>query len=131
LILGGVHRRSITLHTVSRASQLLSQLVALATSFAALVSAGIDWQLQDGQRRAPFTIPAGGKVGFTEMAVAITGITFTNRLSEERSLTNQIFLNGSGVAAGDIDGDGLCDLYFCGLDSPNALYRNLGNWKFE
>ena len=35
------------------------------------------------------------------------------------------------MAAGDIDGDGRCDLYFCGLDRPNALYRNLGNWKFE
>ena len=39
--------------------------------------------------------------------------------------------NGSGAAAGDIDGDGLCDLYFCGMDNPNALYRNLGNWRFE
>ncbi|PYI79621.1 MAG: hypothetical protein DME26_23055, partial [Verrucomicrobia bacterium] len=74
---------------------------------------------------------ATGKTGFTEIPVSVTGITFTNRLREERSLTNQIFLNGSGVAAGDIDGDGLCDLYFCGLDSPNSLYRNLGNWRFE
>jgi hypothetical protein len=30
-----------------------------------------------------------------------------------------------------VDGDGLCDLYFWGLDSDNVLYRNLGNWKFE
>jgi hypothetical protein len=30
-----------------------------------------------------------------------------------------------------VDGDGLCDLYFCGLKSGNRLYRNLGNWKFE
>jgi hypothetical protein len=60
-----------------------------------------------------------------------TGITFTNLLGDERSLTNQVFLNGSGVAAGDVDGDGLWDLYFAGLDSPNALYRNLGNWRFE
>ena len=35
------------------------------------------------------------------------------------------------MAAGDVDGDGRCDLYFCGLDGPNALYRNLGNWRFE
>ena len=33
-----------------------------------------------------------------------------------------IYLNGSGVAAGDYDGDGLCDLFFCGLDSENKLY---------
>ena len=40
-------------------------------------------------------------------------------------------MNGSGVAAGDIDGDGRCDLYFCGLEQGNRLYRNLGEWRFE
>jgi enediyne biosynthesis protein E4 len=35
------------------------------------------------------------------------------------------------VALGDVDGDGWCDVYLCGLDNPNALYRNLGGWKFE
>ena len=35
------------------------------------------------------------------------------------------------MAAGDVDGDGWVDLYFCGLDGPNKLYRNLGNWQFE
>jgi enediyne biosynthesis protein E4 len=58
-------------------------------------------------------------------------VRFTNLCALDRHLTNQILLNGSGVAAGDVDGDGLCDLYFCGLDSANALYRNLGGWKFE
>src|SRR5438046_2678239 len=94
-------------------------------------AAALDWQPLGGHRRAALTLAPTGKTGFTEIPVSVTGITFTNRLREERSLTNQIFLNGSGVAAGDIDGDGLCDLYFCGLDSPNSLYRNLGNWRFE
>src|SRR5207244_5511484 len=40
-------------------------------------------------------------------------------------------LNGAGVAAGDVDGDVWCDLYFTRLDGNNALYRNLGDWKFE
>ena len=91
----------------------------------------LEWQQNKDHRRAVLTVPGNGKAGFTEIAVTVTGITFTNRLSEDRSLTNQIFLNGSGVAAGDIDGDGLCDLYFCGLDSPNSLYRNLGDWHFR
>src|SRR5947209_2644730 len=94
-------------------------------------SAALDWQTGQGYRRAALAVPVSGKAGFAEVGPAVTGIMFTNRLAEERSLTNQIFLNGSGVAAGDIDGDGLCDLYFCGLDFPNALYRNLGNWRFE
>src|SRR4029453_11622156 len=35
------------------------------------------------------------------------------------------------VALGDYDGDGLCDIYLCDLTGTNALYRNLGNWKFK
>jgi len=108
----------------------LKCLTALVT-LAGTQAAPLDWRQQDGFRLAPLTIPGNGRTGFTEITSSVSGVTFTNRLSEERSLTNQIFLNGSGVAAGDIDGDGLCDLYFCGLDSPNALYRNLGRWRFE
>lgn len=59
-----------------------------------------------------------------------TGLLFTNVLPIERHLTNQILLNGSGVAAGDVDGDGWCDVYFAGLAGAGRLYRNLGNWKF-
>ncbi len=60
-----------------------------------------------------------------------TGVTFTNLLPAERHLLSQILPNGSGVAAADVDLDGWCDLYFCGLkDADNRLYRNLGGWRF-
>jgi hypothetical protein len=108
---------------------LFGVCVLLASAY--LRAAGLDWQTHAGYRGAILPVPANGKTGFTEVASSAAGITFTNRLAEERSLTNQIFLNGSGVAAGDVDGDGFCDVYFCGLDSSNALYRNLGNWRFE
>jgi enediyne biosynthesis protein E4 len=75
-------------------------------------------------------VPRSGRPGFTLLTPDQTGVDFTNRLAESRYLTNQIYLNGSGVALGDVDGDGLVDLYFCGLDGPNALYRNLGGWRF-
>src|SRR5439155_1546347 len=84
-----------------------------------------------GFRSAELQVPASGKPGFVQLPPATTGIYFTNHLAVERYVTNQIYLNGSGVAAGDVDGDGLVDLYFCGLDNRNFLYRNLGNWKFE
>ncbi|MBI4326371.1 MAG: VCBS repeat-containing protein [Chloroflexi bacterium] len=65
------------------------------------------------------------------MSASDTGIFFTNRLALRRGLVNQNLMNGSGVAAGDVDGDGLCDLYLCGLDNDNRFYRNQGGLKFE
>jgi hypothetical protein len=88
-------------------------------------------RLTSTQRVSPLRPPLPGRAGFISMPPTQTGIHFTNTVAESRSLTNHILLNGSGVAAGDIDGDGMCDLYFCNLDGPNALYRNLGNWTFE
>ena len=41
------------------------------------------------------------------------------------------FLLLSAKAAGDVDGDGLCDLYLCSLDGDNGLFKNLGDWKFR
>ncbi|HTG45506.1 MAG TPA: VCBS repeat-containing protein, partial [Verrucomicrobiae bacterium] len=49
----------------------------------------------------------------------------------EAASANQILLNGSGVAAGDVDGDGLTDLFFSALESGSKLYRNLGHWHFQ
>ena len=104
-------------------------LVLLFLAWIANIQA-FDWQPSAGGRWTALPVPAMGKTGFTELAPIQTGIRFTNWLAEERYTTNQILLNGSGVAAGDIDGDGLCDLFFCGIDGPCALYRNLGDWKF-
>ncbi len=78
------------------------------------------------------TLPARpvASPGFQRLAPAETGITFTNRLSEAAGAANRVLENGSGVAAGDFDADGLVDLFFCGLDGNSALYRNLGGWRF-
>jgi hypothetical protein len=88
------------------------------------------WQTTTGARFAELSVPPNGRTGFTVLPASATGIHFTNVLSLERGLTNQIFMSGSGVACGDVDNDGQVDVYFCGLDSSNRLYRNLGNWKF-
>lgn len=63
-----------------------------------------------------------------------TGITFQNQLTsspENNILEYLYFYNGGGVAAGDVDGDGLVDLYFTGNQVSNKLYLNKGNFKFE
>lgn len=82
-------------------------------------------------QRFKLQVPDQGRPGFTLLDPNQTGMTFTNQLAKDRSLRNQVYLNGAGVAAGDVDGDQQCDLYFAGLDSPNRLYRNLGGWRFE
>jgi hypothetical protein len=108
----------------SRPLWLLGMLIATAASCQS-------WQTGPGYRFMPLPVPALGKTGFTSLPPEQTGVLFTNLLPESRLLTSQILPNGSGVAAGDVDGDGLCDLYFSGLGSGGRLYRNLGSWRFD
>lgn len=92
-----------------------------------------EWRSGAGWRSATLEPPnrSGATIGFTQLEGTSTGITFTNAISGELSLRHSILNNGSGVAAGDVDGDGWCDLYFCGIGGRNALFRNQGGWRFQ
>src|SRR5437764_14357064 len=105
--------------------------LALAFLVPSQRSITLDWQSNAGGRSAELPVGRTEKTGFTMLPPSTTGIEFSNQLSDLKAAENQIRLNGSGVAAGDFDGDGLCDLYFCRLEGPNVLYRNLGGWRFE
>ncbi|WP_375585347.1 VCBS repeat-containing protein [Cyclobacterium xiamenense] len=72
--------------------------------------------------------------GFEKLPARKTGIKFENRLSEDRSsniLTYEYFYNGGGVAIGDINNDGLEDIFFTGNMTSNRLYLNEGGFKFK
>ncbi|MEM1057482.1 MAG: VCBS repeat-containing protein [Bacteroidota bacterium] len=69
----------------------------------------------------------GGDDLFFRRGAETTGVTFENTIAEEAGFTILDYLyyyNGGGVSAGDVNGDGLPDLYFTANEGPNALYLN-------
>lgn len=70
---------------------------------------------------------------FVEVAKE-SGIDFVNQLSFDSDFniyTYRNFYNGGGVALGDVNNDGLLDVYFTANMSGNKLYLNKGNFQFE
>jgi hypothetical protein len=91
----------------------------------------LEWKSEPGIRRAMVRPGPGAGPGFTLQPASATGIEFTNHLAEATVARNRLLELGSGVALGDVDGDGRVDVYFCRLEGDNVLYRNLGDWRFE
>ena len=71
---------------------------------------------------------------FENIKSSHSGVDFKNKLQFTEAYnpyTFKNFLNGGGVAIGDINNDGLPDLYFTGNLVANKLYLNQGNFKFK
>lgn len=104
----------------------------VAVALDAHAAAPLSWSGGNGLRVISLPVRTGeARVGFTSMPPEASGVLFTNELRGDMLLTNAVALNGAGVATGDVDGDGWPDLYFCNLQGPNRLYRNLGDWRFQ
>ena len=97
-----------------------------------LVGCGRDpertWTPFDGYEVRPLVSPIGQGTGFTEVS---SSIAFSNAISTSAFVTNRHVVNGSGVATGDVDGDGLPDVFLPGMEHGSTLYRNHGDWQFE
>ena len=75
-----------------------------------------------GCKTAPIEAPL-----FTSLDSAQTGVGFVNRVQDTPQLNiidYLYFYNGGGVSAGDVNNDGLTDLYFVSNQGPNKLYLN-------
>ncbi|MFO7823816.1 MAG: VCBS repeat-containing protein [Cyclobacterium sp.] len=71
---------------------------------------------------------------FTSLKPGVTKLDFINKLTETSNLSILYYLyfyNGGGVAIGDINNDGLQDIYFSGNQVANKLFLNKGNMEFE
>ncbi|MBL7870911.1 MAG: VCBS repeat-containing protein [Cyclobacteriaceae bacterium] len=71
---------------------------------------------------------------FKRVPSSQSGVTFTNTVDENIDNYFDFFAyvyNGGGVGIGDINNDGLSDIYFTGNEVPNKLYLNQGNLKFK
>src|SRR5438445_6302947 len=123
----------------SRASRPLSVTSGLLAAGLALGSgcpgtappAPGPWHDEAGYRWRELSVPRGGHPGFAELPPSQTGIRFTNAVTLDSALWNRHLAQGGGVALGDVDGDGLPDVYLTSNEGSNVLYRNLGGWRFE
>ena len=91
----------------------------------AIVTVVLSW---GGCQKASLTSPM-----FSEISAERSGVTFSNTLDFRQDFniyTYRNFYNGGGVAVGDVNNDGLLDLYFTGNMRPNRLYMNQGDLTF-
>jgi enediyne biosynthesis protein E4 len=76
----------------------------------------------------------GEKTLFEKLPAAETGIEFTNTITETKEhnvFTYQYYYNGNGIAAGDVNNDGLTDIFITGNQTPSRLFINKGDFHFE
>ena len=74
------------------------------------------------------------KTLFRLVSPSESGIHFSNQLNETNDINYyqwDYLYNGGGSAIGDLDNDGLPEVYFTGTISGDKLYKNKGNLSFE
>jgi len=120
---------TLSLFSVARSAGLLALGMLLAGTAAA--------QTAPGLQRTPFAAPSqpAGPTLFTRLDAAQLGMPVQNPYDDPAMWAQRYreYMGGgmgSGIAAGDFDGDGKVDLYVSTKTRPGRLYRNLGNWKF-
>lgn len=89
------------------------------------------WSCKDN---LPPPFDDGKDIMFTTIPSSHSNITFKNIVEETPDfnfLNYSYIYNGGGVAVGDINNDGLEDIYFTSNQNSNALYLNKGNFVFE
>src|SRR6185503_13629408 len=89
------------------------------------------WHMEGTYLWRDLRMPRRGASGFEPVRGTEAGIRHRNDVDDTRALSNRQLLIGSGVAAGDVDGDGLPELFFAAMERAGALYHNDGKFHFR
>ncbi len=103
-------------------------LYILFSIFFCVATLSCDNEKAEDERQQP------SQKNFEKLSTEHTKISFANTIDETESfnfLYYQYLYNGGGVAVGDINNDGLQDIYFVGNTIQDRLYLNKGNFVFE
>ena len=132
MIKAGIHNQTLSspLH-FNRINRFcfLAACILITSSFISCRNAGTT---TDSSADTLISAPANAL--FKRLPASATGVQFANNVTyndEFNVYTYRNFYNGGGVGIGDINNDGLPDLFFCGNQQSNKLYLNKGNFKFE
>ena len=104
---------------------------ALLCIMAGCTDPAVVWTQGDGYRYRKLEVTGRSQAGFAEVPPQRSGIAAGNHVTPDAIVRNRHMMHGSGIAIGDVTGDGLPDVYMARLAAHDILYRNLGNWKFE
>jgi hypothetical protein len=114
---------------MSQSSRALAALLLVAAA-ACATEPPATWNDANGYRWRDLRVH-GGEPGFTRVDSARSGIGFQNAVSDSALVRNRYLGQGAGISIGDVDGDSLPDVFMARTEGCSALYRNLGDWKFE
>jgi hypothetical protein len=88
------------------------------------------WHQESWGRWRNLDVDRKSRGGFTQLDTTATHVVHANIVDDEHALANRNLIIGAGAALGDIDGDGLADLFLASVERPAALYHNDGGMRF-
>src|SRR5262245_45488236 len=121
----GAHAPSTPTVRVVRRLSVVALVVAACRE-----SVNVSWHQEAGYRWRALDVASRGAPGFAPLAARRTGLTHVNQVDDEHALANRNLLIGAGVALGDVDEDGLPDVFLASVERPAALYHNAGDFHF-